>query len=161
MHLAGWENNHAIAMDERERRVAFKLAWNAVTQTENRAELEPRLDELRVLYSFYLRHPHAPDAVRAGIDAHRKTATTKKECDALDAGEQLAAETWRLDKIEKLAKLDASYPASYARGVQSYRLGRYDEAIREFEHWLADHPDGPYANRARNHLRAALAAKAE
>jgi hypothetical protein len=159
MHVAGWEKDHRIAMDEHTRRVAFKLAWNAATQA-SRPELEPTLDEMRVLYTFYLQHPHAPDPVRAGIDAHRRAAKTRKECEALDAGEMLAAETWRLEKIERLAKLDPSYPAGYARGVVLYRLTRYEDSARELQRWLDAHPEGPYALRARGHLRAALVAKA-
>src|SRR5207247_7804046 len=94
LRLAGWLVDHTVLMLEPERRVAFKLAWNALTQLENLPDFDPSLDEMRVLYTFYLQNPHASDPVRAQIDAHRKTAHTKKECDALDAGERLAAEAW-------------------------------------------------------------------
>ena len=36
--------------------------------------------------------------------------------------------------------------------------GRYDASAEAFRAWLDKHPDGPYSLRARNHLKAALAA---
>jgi len=146
-------------MDEATLRVMFKLAFNAATQLEGLPDFEPTLDELRVLYTFYLQHPHAPDKARAQLDQHRKTAHTEKECKLIDASERLAAETWRLEKIEKLEKIDPAYPTAYARGVQLFRLDRYGDSARAFETWLDAHPDGPFTLRARNHLRAALRAK--
>jgi TolA-binding protein len=159
--LAGWIDDHAVLMSEIEQRVAFKLAWNAATQLEGLPDFALTLDETRALYTFYLQHPHAPDPVRAQLDAHRKSAKGAKECAMLDAGERLAAESWRLEKIEKLEKLDPEYPAAYARGVELYRMERYGEAARAFETWLDAHPDGPFTLRARGHLRAAIRAKQE
>jgi hypothetical protein len=159
LKLAGWIDDHAVVMAEPERRVAFKLAWNGLAQLENLPDFDLALDEMRVLYTFYLQHPHPSDPVRAQIDARRRTARTKKECDALDAGERLAAEAWRLDKIDKLAKVDAAYPLEYARGVSLFRLARYGESAHAFERWLEAHPNGPFTLRARGHLRAALRAK--
>lgn len=159
MRLAGWCNDHTLALSERELRVAFKLAWNAVVQVEGRPGFDPTTDELRVLYTFYLLHPHAPEGVRAQIDAHRKTAKTAKDCAALDAGERLAADAWRLEKVTRLAKIDPAYPAGFAQGVLYYRMQRYEESVRAFEGWLAAHPSGALALRAEAHLRAARAAQ--
>lgn len=161
LRLAGWLDDHTVLMAEPERRVAFKLAWNALTLLENLPDFDPSLDEMRVLYTFYLQNPHAADPVRAQIDAHRRAAKTKKECDALDAGERLAAEAWRLEKIDKLAKIDPIYPAEYARGVELFRLARYADSARAFERWLDAHPNGAFTLRARGHLRAAIRAKEE
>jgi hypothetical protein len=159
MRFAGWCKDHTILLSEHELRVAFKLAWNATVQLDGRPGFDPTQDEMRVLYTFYFLHPHAPEGVRAQIDTHRKTAKTAKECAALDAGERLAADAWRLEKVDRYAKLDPSYPAGFARGVLLYRLARYDDASRAFEGWLAQHPSGPLALRAENHLRAARAAR--
>ena len=158
MKLAGWCDDHTLVMRERELRVAFKLAWNATVQVDG-PNFDPTLDEQRVLYTFYLTHPHAPEGVRAQIDAHRKTAKTAKDCAALDAGERLAADAWRLEKVERFAKLDASYPAGFARGVLYYRMAKYDDAARAFEGWLTEHPAGPLALRAEGHLRASRTAR--
>jgi hypothetical protein len=159
--MAGWIDDKTVLMDEPVRRVAFKLAWNALAQLDNLPDFDPTIDELRVLYTFYLQHPHAPDHARAQIDALRKTAKTKKDCDNLDAGERLAADAWRLDKVEKLAKVDSAYPADYARGALHYRMAAYGESARSFQKWLEEHPNGPFTLRARNHLRAAIRAREE
>lgn len=157
MRLAGWCRDHTVLLPEHVRRVAFKLVWNATVQVEGKAGFEPTLDELRVLYTFYLLHPHAPEAVRAQLDARRAAAKGAKDCAALDAGERLAAEAWRLEKVDRFAKLDPTYPAGFARGVLLYRLSRYDDAARAFDAWLREHPSGALALRAEGHLRAARA----
>ena len=157
MTLAGWVDGTKLALGERELRVAYKLKWNAVARFEAVPELQPSLDEMRAFYTFEILHPHAPEAARETIAAARKNARTQADCDALEAGEQLAIEQWRLDKVEKLAAIDASYPAPYARGVALYRAAKFDESARAFEEWLRVHPDGPLTLRARNHLRVAIA----
>ena len=158
MTLAGYVDGRKLALGDRELRVAYKLKWNAVARFESVPELQPSLDEMRALYTFYILHPHAPEAARETIAAARKNARTQADCDALEAGEQLAIEQWRLDKVEKLAALDASYPAPYARGVALYRAAKYADSARAFEEWLRLHPDGPLTLRARNHLHAAISA---
>jgi hypothetical protein len=158
MTIAGYVSGTKLALDDRELRVAFKLKWNAVARLEDRPAFQPTLDEMRALYTFYLLHPHAAEGAREMIAAARKNARTQADCEALEAGEQIAIEQWRLDKIDKLAQLDASYPATYARGVELYRVAKFDESARAFEEWLRVHPDGPLTLRARNHLRAAIAA---
>jgi TolA-binding protein len=76
----------------------------------------------------------------------------------VNAEERREAELWRVDKIRKLALIDPSYPGSYALGIAYYRAGRYDLAADAFTAFISAHPDGPYALRAKNHLKAALAA---
>lgn len=159
MRLAGWCQDHTCRLPEHVRRVAFKLAWNATVQVDSKAGFEPTLDEWRVLYTFYLLHPHAPEAVRSQIDARRAAAKAAKDCAALDAGERLAADVWRLEKVERFSKLDPGYPAGFARGVLLYRLARYDDAAHAFDTWLREHPSGAFAARAESHLRAARAAR--
>lgn len=158
MALAGWVEGNRLALTDSQLRVAFKLKWNAVARFESTPELAPTVDEVRALYTFYLLHPHAPEASREAIASARKTARTQADCEALAAGEKLAAEQWRLDKIDKLGQIDADYPAGFARAVGLYRTAKYDASAKAFDEWLRAHPDGPLALRARNHLRAAMAA---
>ena len=158
MTLAGYVDGKKLALGDRELRVAYKLKWNAVARFEGAPELQPSIDEMRAFYTFEILHPHTPEAARESIAAARKNARTQADCDALEAGEQIAIEQWRLDKVDKLAALDASYPATYARGVGLYRAGRYDDSARAFEEWIRAHPDGPLTLRARNHLHAAISA---
>jgi hypothetical protein len=66
------------------------------------------------------------------------------------------AEQYRLKKIEELRALDPAYPADLARGIVFYRLHRYPQAVEALRKHLEDHPDGPWAVRAENYLRAAL-----
>jgi tetratricopeptide (TPR) repeat protein len=158
MTLAGYVNGPKLALGDRELRVAYKLKWNAVARFEDVPAFQPSLDEMRALYTFYILHPHASEAARETLAAARKNARTQADCDALEAGEKIAIEQWRLDKVEKLAAIDAAYPAPYARGVALYRAAKYDDSARAFEEWLRLHPDGPLTLRARNHLRAAIGA---
>jgi len=151
----GWASGHSIILGESERRVMFKLKWNASAGVEKDAAFKPTLDEMRTLYSFYIRHPHASDAARSDIEAARNGARDQKACYAIRAGEELLTEAWRLEKITRLAALDPSYPFVFARGVAQYRRGQFAASAESFRDWLRDHPDGPYTVRARNHLKAA------
>jgi hypothetical protein len=157
MRREGWIRDKTVLFGEAERRVVFKLMWNAFLALDARAELTPAVDEIRVLFGFYLSHPHASDAKREAIAAARRGAIEKKQCDAIDQGERLAIEEWRMDRINKLAAIDSTYPLSYARGVIHYRRGNYTAAAESFRDWLRDHPNGPWSQRAEGHLRAALA----
>jgi hypothetical protein len=156
MRQGGWCKGHALVPDELVRRVMFKQMWVSFLSLDDRADLAPTLDELRVLYAFYLSHPHASEATRAAFEDARRSAPDKKACDALDVGERLAVEQWRLERVAKLAAIDPAYPASYARGVVQYRRGNYGAAADAFRDWLRDHPGGPWSLRARNHLMAAI-----
>jgi hypothetical protein len=158
MTLAGWVNGSKLALGDRELRVAFKLKWNAVARFEDVPAFQVSLDEMRAFYTFEILHPHANEAARQTLAAARKNARTLADCEALEAGEQIAIEQWRLDKIDKLALIDASYPHAFARGVALYRSAKYDDAARAFEEWLRIHPNGPLTLRARNHLHASVSA---
>lgn len=155
MEAAGWIRGKRCLMDDRELRIAYQLAWLATLGALD-SPLSPTLDEQRVLYAFYLRHPHASEASRASIDGARRTARTPADCEALDAGERIAAEAWRLERVDRLARIDPEYPHAFARGVVLFRMARYDDSARAFHAWVEAHPDGPLATRARNHLKAAL-----
>ncbi len=157
MRRDGWLRDRTVLLGDAERRVVFKLMWNAFLGLETRAELTPTVDEMRVLYRFYLRFPHPSEAKRDAIAAARRGAVDKKQCDAVDIGERLAIEEWRLERVNKLAAIDPVYPAAYARGVIHYRRGNFGAAADAFRDWLRDHPSGPWSKRAEGHLRASLA----
>ncbi len=158
MSIVGWVDGRRVAFDEHALRAAFKLKWNAVTRFEQVPELALSLDETRALYAFYLTHPLVPDTARLTFAAARKTARTPADCAALAEGERIAREGWRLEKVEQIGKQDPAYPLLFARGVEQYRTGKFDLAASTFTRWLESHPDGPFTLRARNHLRASLAA---
>ncbi len=158
MRAVGWRRGPRVLLDENERRVAYKVAWNAVAGVDRRADFALSLDESRVLYGLYLRLPHAPEVQIRSFGAARKGARDAAACEALTAGERLAAEGWRLERIGRLAALDATYPAAYAKGVAQFRMRRFVAAADAFEAFLRDHPAGPYAIKSRNFLSAALAA---
>ncbi len=159
MRREGWLRGKTLVPRQDEWRVLFKGMWNALLGLEGRAEFAPTLDEQRVLYAFYLAHPHPSEANReALLAARRGVGADRARCDALDIAERLAAESWRLERVQRLAALDASYPGSYARGVALYRRGDYLAAAEAFRDWLRDHPEGPWSGRAESYLRACLAA---
>jgi hypothetical protein len=157
MRDAGWMDGRRILLDDTERRCAYKLVWNTVAGLQNEL-FALTLDEERALYTLYIARPHVPDAQRESMVVELSQAHTPEECRAAQSTERRLAEMWRADKIQKLARIDPSYPAAYALGVAYYRAGRYETSVEFFRKWLDEHPDGAYAIRARNHLRAALEA---
>ncbi len=156
MEQVGWVSEHRVLLDDSSLRVAFKLSWNGVVGVTARPEFAPSLDETRALYTFYLQNPHPSEQASALFESALRGAHDRKACDALLAGRALAAERWRLEKIERLGAVDATYPLAYARGIAQFHLERYGDAARSFEAYLAANPEGPYALRAKNYLKAAL-----
>ncbi len=132
--------------------------WNTLVGADRIKELRLTLDENRVLYSFYLTHPHAAEPQRLAYANMRRASATDAECKRVIAQEQIDGELWRVEKIKKLGEIDPTYPTGYALGVAYYRGGRYDLSLDAFRVWLERHPDGPFAIRARNHMKAAVAA---
>jgi TolA-binding protein len=143
--------------------------WNAFLGLEERGgtsparpeggphleDLAPTLDEQRVLYAFYLSHPHPSKSMRDAIGSARRGAHDAKACQALVEAERAATESWRLERIARVAALDPAYPADYARGIATFRRGEYRASAASFRKWLDAHPDGALALRAQNFLRAA------
>jgi tetratricopeptide (TPR) repeat protein len=148
---------HRLLMPESARRVAFKIVWNSLIGVEGQREFTPSLDEERALYGFYLEHPRAPEIHRLGLELERKGADTPEACARVNTEVRRQRELWRADKIKRLGMIDPSYPAAYAVGVAYFRAGRYDLAKEAFDTFLRAHPDGAYALRAKNHLKAAVA----
>jgi hypothetical protein len=151
----GWCEGHTLAADDDVLRTMFKQMWNGLLSQENNATLALTLDEQRALYAFYISHPHPSKGMHDAIEAARRGAHDEASCAGIDEAERAAAESWRLERIARLALIDPSYPADYARGVVSYRRGDFSASARAFRAWLGEHPDGPLALRAQNFLRAA------
>jgi hypothetical protein len=108
------------------RAVLFKMRWAEVT-TARGPSLELTPLENRALYRFLILHPP-----------------------------RTSPGDYRLRKVDALAAIDPAFPADLARGVIYFRLRRFPEAKKAFRRHLQAHPDGLYAVRARNYLRAVL-----
>lgn len=137
-----WPGSRELVPGERELRVLFKKRWNSLVGAQGDV-LALTLDEERVRLGFLLLHPfiHNEPAAR-GITER-------------SALERLTAAS-RMQMIEKLAVLDPAYPAELARSVVFYRTGQFQPATQALRKHLEAHPNGPYALRARNYLKAAL-----
>ncbi len=159
MTLEGWVQGRRVVADDAALRALYKTMWNSFLGPEARADFALGLDEQRALYAFYLSHPHPSHAMRDAIEAARRGARSAKDCEALQQAERAAVESWRLEHIDRLRAIDPSYPADYARGVASYGRGDYVASAKAFRAWLMEHPDGSLALRAKNYLRAAVAAE--
>jgi hypothetical protein len=160
---AGWATNtssrHSVLMNDTQRRVAFKTVWNAMVGVDRRPAFTLTLDEQRSLYAFYFQYPHPPDSRRVAFRVQRRDATTPEACLKANVEERRQAELWRVEKVRRFAAIDSSYPATYAMGVGYYKAGRFDLASEAFTTFIGAHPDGPYALRAKNYLKASLTAK--
>jgi hypothetical protein len=159
MTAEGWCHGHELALRDDELRTMYKQMWNAFLGFEHRPGFAPTLDEMRVLYAFYLSHAHASRGMREALAAARRAARDATACAAIDEAGRLAVEQWRLEHVKSLAAIDPAYPADYALGVASYRHGEYGASVAAFRRWLRDHPEGPLALRAQNYLRAAATAE--
>lgn len=155
---SGWSAGRRIVLDEAQRRVAFKIVWNAIVGVEALERFKPTLDEHRALYTLYLTRPRASDLEQRSIAAMRRAAETPEGCERAAAEDRRAREAWRADKIRKLGVIDPSYPTSYALGVSYFKQGRYDQSVDAFRAFIDANPDGPLTSRAQNHLKAALIA---
>jgi hypothetical protein len=158
MHEAGWLKDRTLLAPEHVRRVMFKTVWTAMVGLDDQPALRLTLDEQRALYTFYLEHPRVPETDRLVLESLRAAATTPEACARSTAEEQRHKELWRADKIKRLGALDPSYPVEFALGVTQFRAGRFDQAAESFGAFLAHHSSGPYTLRAKNHLKASLAA---
>ena len=147
-----------VILDDAERRAMFKLTWNKLVGLGARSELALSLDENRALYSFYLRHPHAPESQRMAMAAARRQAKDADTCARIDEGERVAALGWVMTKMKELSTFDPAYPLAYARGVALFHRHEYGPSAEQFRAWLGEHPEGAWTLRARNYLAAAAQA---
>lgn len=134
-----------VLLGDAARRASFKKRWNEIVGVRAPA-LALSLDEQRALVAFLFAHP-VP--IRGGAQV----------LDAASRESQVAQ--FLLRKVDDLGALDSAYPRDLARGVVLYRMGRYPLAVEAFRAHLDAHPEGPWALRAQNHLRAALESSQE
>jgi len=156
---AGWIVGRRVLFNDAQRRIVFKTVWNVLVGVESRPPFALSLDEQRELYAFYIAHPHPSDIHRQTFALRRRDAKTPEACASIEEEERRSAELWRIEKIQKLGQIDPSYPTAYALGVAYYHAGRYDLSAEAFSMFIRAHPDGPYALRAKNHLKAAVVAR--
>lgn len=156
MKSSGWSEGNRVLLDEPQRRAIFKTVWNALAGVEGSETFALKLDEQRALYTLYIGRPYAGEASQRTLDALRRDARSADQCGRAATDDRRARELWRAEKIRRFGQIDPSYPTAYALGVAYYRGGRYDLSSDAFRVWLEAHPDGPFAARARNHLKAAL-----
>ncbi len=154
---AGWVDGRKLLLSDLERRVMFKTVWNVLTGIDGHPEAAVTLDEQRALYKLYIAHPHPAESRRYALLAQRKDATTAELCARANLEQHRSAQLWLADKIKKLGSIDPAYPTEYALGVVYYRAGRFELSADAFTAYIGKHPDGAYALRAKNHLKAALA----
>ncbi len=157
MRAASWLRDHnRVVLNDAQRRAAFKMMWNATASVDGVQELALTTDETRAIYALYLGFPHPSESASAALSAARRNARDGATCASLVAGERVEAERWRIDKIKRYALMDPAYPASFAIGISNYRRGSFALAAENFRDWLRDHPNGAYALRARNYLKASI-----
>jgi TolA-binding protein len=126
--------------------------WNALLGVSEKAPFALTLDEQRALYALRLSSSQ-PAHLRDALAAAKRKANDQRTCSSIEQSERQAIEKWSLDHISRLASIDPIYPAAYARGIASLRGGSYAQATNAFREWLAEHPDGALALRARSYLR--------
>lgn len=154
---AGWIEGRRVLLSDTERRVMFKTVWNVLTGLDATPEAAVTLDEQRALYKLYIERPHPPESRRLALEAQRRDATTPESCKVANAEHRRHSELWRADKIRRLGMIDPTYPTEYALGIAYYHAGRFELSADAFTAYIGKHPDGPFALRAKNHLKAALA----
>lgn len=116
-----------------EQALLFRLRWTALVGFADTMPFRPSLNDWRAYYRFLIEHPE----FSANSDSDRVTRR-------------------RLQYVEALTRHDSQYLADLARGALYVRLGDYPAAVNALRTHLADHPDGPWALRARNYLAVAL-----
>jgi hypothetical protein len=151
MTADGWFRDRVLLADDDVLRVMFKEMWTALIGLQRREDLAVTLDEQRVLYAFYLQYPHPSRAMREAIGTARNGLSSRAD----RSSDRVAIEAWRIDRINRLAAIDSTYPTEYAPGISQYRSGAFAASAAAFRAWLQLHPDGPWTMRARNYLLAA------
>lgn len=161
MREVGWIQGNKVVPDPVALHVAYTIIWNHRLGVDSAPAFQPTLDEMRVLYSFYLTHPHVPDAQIAVFEDQRAKAKSKEECALVRERELSAVHQWRVERVKRLAAIDPAYPADFALGVTYYEAKLYALSVAAFRESLRKSPEGPFAMRAQNHLKAALAAESQ
>jgi hypothetical protein len=153
MRSEAWCEGHRLMLTEPQLRALFKQMWNALLGLSEKAPFALTLDEQRALFALRLSGSHVPAHLRDSLAAAKREAKDPRTCSSIEQSERQALEKWSLDHISRLEAIDPIYPAAYARGIARLRGGSYAQAANAFHEWLAQHPDGALALRARSYLR--------
>lgn len=137
--LAPGGNGQTLAVPHFVREALFRKRWNEITGLR-RTPFAPHVHEVRALYAFLLAHPVLSVAAEKVVERVVRCR---------------AADEYLLNKVRELGELDREYPADMARGILLLRLDRTRDAVEALAGYVERRPDGPYAMRARNALRAA------
>jgi hypothetical protein len=121
-----------VLLKEEELRLSFRIYWTKMTDLLEVPPFSPTLDEYRRYYRTNLLRPPAPSS---------------------DPMSQLLAQ---LAMARALSRVDPSYPGSLAEGVLQIRLGQFDAAERSLQAFTHAHPQGPWAQIAKNHFLFAI-----
>ncbi len=148
MRDVGWCVGNHILLGESERRVAYKNSWNTIVGVSERSDFRLTLDELRVQTRFEMLYPTQGPRLRGAAESLR-TAGKPKEAEAYVAH---AFDVYRLERVERLAKIDATYPTSLAKMILQTRLHRTDMAKESYYARIESNPEGDYSLRTRNLL---------
>jgi hypothetical protein len=127
----------AMRMGEPALRALYKRRWNEISGLAGE-RFDLTLDEQRAFYEFLLRYPPRQ------TEGHDSASPT-----GFDG-------SYFMRKVDELSALDPAYPRLLARGIIQFRMGDFRRAAESFSTFLDTSPDGPWAIRAQNHLRAAL-----
>lgn len=125
------EGGRRLVLSDVNLRLLFRVRWGLLTGTHRVHPFGPGLNELRQYYSLLLTHP-------PGDSPHDQTLG-------------------RLAAVDALARIDAAYPAAFARGVLYGKLGDFARAAQNFEQYSKSKGDGRWMLLARNHWLAARA----
>ncbi len=166
--LATWRTTGERTDDLVELGGAFLRAFEASGWIEVRGDVrDVRMPEL-VLRTAFKRHWNELEGIKADalvLDHDEEVAfaafaleTPPHPLDRIKNRAALAVydDQMRLNKIDDLAKLDPSYPRLYAQGIVYFRLSSYELAVQSFARYLGERPEGRYAVRAANYLKASL-----
>jgi hypothetical protein len=129
---AGWTDGAGRPLlTEDELATLYRVRWTDLLGAQSDPELGPKLGELRAYYRILFEHP--------------------------EGGSPRERDERRLAYAEALGRRDPAFAWQFVRGVLLHRLGEPASAAQAFVEHLAEHPDGPWSLRARNHLLAVLA----
>lgn len=128
---SGWLDASGFRASEAELRAWFWIRWGLLTGLSKKHPFAPTLDDWRTYYFFLLRPDHHP--------------AQASWADVL---------TYRVRVVTALAGHDAAYPSHLALGILKAQLGDHAAAADELRAFLKRSPNGPWALRAVNTLRA-------
>lgn len=123
-----WIQEGKLVLNQDELRLFFRMHWGKLTGLYGAEGFGPSLPELRRYYLSNLEHP-------PGAPSDLVTRTVNQ-----------------IGFVRALGKVENGYPALLAEGILQLRLGQSLLALKNLKAHLEQHPQGPWAHLARNHL---------